>query len=233
MGAPTLTSTPVREPASPVAPAHVPETLACRILDIVGAAVLLVLLSPLMLAIMIAVRLDSPGSPIFRQKRIGHGLRPFQITKFRTMRTDSDASEHQAFVAGFITGSVEAQPQGEGGALFKLTADPRVTRVGAFLRRTSLDELPQLWDVLRGSMSLVGPRPCLEYELEWYPAEALERFAVKPGITGLWQVSGRSETTFEEMIALDIDYARRHAVLFNVRILLRTIPVVLLGKGAA
>jgi lipopolysaccharide/colanic/teichoic acid biosynthesis glycosyltransferase len=235
MEASTMTSsTPITQaaPAQVASPVFVPEPLACRILDIVGSLALLVVLSPLMLAILIAVRLDSPGNPIFRQRRMGHGVRPFTITKFRTMRTGSDHSEHRSFVHGFISGNAEPQPHSEG-SLFKLTTDPRVTRIGAFLRRTSLDELPQLWDVLCGSMSLVGPRPCLEYELEYYPQAALERFAVKPGITGLWQVSGRSELTFEEMIALDIDYARQISAMLNVRILLRTIPVVLLGKGAA
>jgi lipopolysaccharide/colanic/teichoic acid biosynthesis glycosyltransferase len=202
--------------------------IACRILDIAVAAVALVLLSPLLLVMALWIRLDSHGPALFRQERRGHGTRPFVVNKFRTMHVNTTNDEHVAYVQSLIAGDAKRNEK-----LFKLVADDRVTRIGRVLRKTSVDELPQLINVLRGDMSLVGPRPCLDYELAKYPPHAFARFAVKPGITGLWQVSGRSELGFDEMIALDIEYAQRPSFWLNVRILLRTLPVVLLGSGAA
>jgi lipopolysaccharide/colanic/teichoic acid biosynthesis glycosyltransferase len=202
--------------------------IACRTLDLVVATVAVVCLLPLLLMIAIWIRLDSKGPALFRQERRGRGVTPFVVNKFRTMHTNTSTDEHRAFVQRLIEG--EAERHGE---LFKLVADNRVTRAGRILRKWSLDELPQLINVLLGNMSLVGPRPCLDYELEKYPPHAFGRFAVKPGITGLWQVSGRSQLSFDEMIALDLDYAREQTFWLNVRILLRTLPVVLLGRGAA
>ena len=199
---------------------------ACRALDLIGSIVLLVLLSPLLAAIAIAIRLDSPGVPIFRQKRIGRDLEPFTVNKFRTMRHDAADAPHRDYVVQLIT-------RGHERPMAKVAGDDRVTRLGHILRRTSLDELPQLWNVVRGEMSLVGPRPPIPYEVEKYPPEWMGRFAVKPGVTGLWQVSGRSELTLAEMIALDLEYTRRRSLLFNVEILLRTIPTVLNRRGAA
>lgn len=203
---------------------------ACRALDIAVALLALVVLSPVLLALAILIRLDSKGGPLFRQERLGRDMRPFIVNKFRTMHLDSDRAndEHVAFVQSFIAGDAERQAQ-----LFKLSADERVTRIGRLLRKSSLDELPQLLNVLLGTMSLVGPRPCLQYEAERYPPHAFARFAVKPGITGWWQVCGRSQLSFEQMIALDVEYARRRSLWFNLRILARTLPVVLLGRGAA
>ncbi|MHB1568838.1 MAG: sugar transferase, partial [Solirubrobacteraceae bacterium] len=166
---------------------------------------------------------------IFSQRRVGRGLAPFTVRKFRTMRYGASPEVHRAFVLDLIEGQTPERT----GPLFKLTGDGRVTRAGRFLRRSSLDELPQLWNVLRGEMSLVGPRPAIAYEVEHYPAEWFTRFAVKPGITGLWQVSGRSKLTISEMVGLDIEYVRRRSLWLNLRILTRTIPVVLLARGAS
>lgn len=206
--------------------------IACRALDLLVAGLLLVVLAPLLLVIVIAIVLDSPGRAIYRQERFGRGLKPFVVNKLRTMRADAGHDAHRAFVKSLITGE-ETSPYAQPG-LFKLgSEDDRITRLGSFLRRSSLDELPQLWNVVRGEMSLVGPRPPVSYEIEHYPVTAFGRFAVKPGLTGLWQVSGRSQTTFEEMIQLDLEYARRRSLWLNLQILARTVPVVLRGKGAA
>jgi lipopolysaccharide/colanic/teichoic acid biosynthesis glycosyltransferase len=202
--------------------------IACRTLDLAVALVALVLLTPLLLAIALWIRLDSRGPALFRQERRGRDMEPFVVNKFRSMQVNTPNDEHVAYVQSLIAGDAERKE-----TLFKLVADERVTRAGRLLRKSSLDELPQLVNVLIGNMSLVGPRPCLDYELEKYPPHAYGRFAVKPGITGLWQVSGRSQLSFDEMIALDLDYAGQQSFWFNVRILLRTLPVVLFGRGAA
>jgi lipopolysaccharide/colanic/teichoic acid biosynthesis glycosyltransferase len=202
--------------------------IACRMLDLVVALVALVLLAPLLFVIALWIRLDSRGPALFRQERRGHGMQPFVVNKFRSMQVNTPNDEHVAYVQSLIAGDAERKE-----TLFKLVADERVTGAGRVLRKSSLDELPQLINVVRGDMSLVGPRPCLDYELEKYPPHAFGRFTVKPGITGLWQVSGRSQLSFDEMIALDLDYARQRSLRFNVKILLRTLPVVLFGKGAA
>jgi lipopolysaccharide/colanic/teichoic acid biosynthesis glycosyltransferase len=201
---------------------------AIRLLDLAGAALLLALLSPLLVLVAVAVRLDSPGPAIYRQRRLGRHMRPFSVAKVRTMRAGVDAGAHRAHVLEMIS-------YGERGArpMTKLEEDRRVTRVGAFLRRTSIDELPQLWNVLRGEMSLVGPRPPIQYEVDRYPAEAFRRFAVRPGITGLWQVRGRSLLSFAQMIELDAEYVARRSLALNLKILLLTVPTVLNGKGAA
>ncbi len=204
---------------------------ACRALDVIVSAMLLVTLMPLMAAIGLAVRLDSPGPSLFRQRRLGRRQRPFTIHKFRTMRDGVDHAIHKTYVLQLIAG--ETPTSAEEGPRFKLNGDERVTRLGRILRKTSADELPQLWDVLRGHMSLVGPRPPLEYEVEHYPEHWFDRFHVKPGISGLWQVSGRSELTLEEMIELDVEYVTRRSFWLNVAIIARTIPVVLSRKGAS
>jgi lipopolysaccharide/colanic/teichoic acid biosynthesis glycosyltransferase len=205
--------------------------IACRALDIVGALVMLIALLPALAIIGLAIRFDSPGGALFRQRRVGRDLDLFTVNKFRSMHSSAPSDTHRAYVLDLITGEHVVKP--EGGDLYKLTGDARVTRVGRLLRRSSLDELPQLWNVLRGEMSLVGPRPSIPYEVERYPEAWCARFSVKPGLTGLWQVSGRCQLTWEQMIQLDLEYVRRRSFWFNVWILLRTIPVVLLGKGAA
>jgi lipopolysaccharide/colanic/teichoic acid biosynthesis glycosyltransferase len=205
--------------------------LLCRMLDIGLSVVLLILLLPLIAVIAIAIRLDSPGPVLFRQRRFGRDAEPFVVTKFRTMHHGVAHDSHRTFVLGLIAGDHPERPNG--GPRFKMVEDERVTRVGSFLRRSSVDELPQLWNVLRGDMSLVGPRPPIPYEVEHYPAHWFARFAVKPGVTGLWQVSGRSELALEEMIRLDVEYVRRRSVWLNISILARTIPAVLSGRGAS
>lgn len=204
---------------------------SCRALDIVGSAALLILLSPLLALIAILVRLDSPGSPIFRQRRVGRDTVPFTVNKFRTMHDGVPHDRHREYVLGLIAG--EQREHTTPGPKFKMTGDARVTRFGRALRRSSLDELPQLWNVLRGEMSLVGPRPAIPYEVEHYPPHWFARFAVKPGVTGLWQVNGRSTVTLEEMVRLDVEYAQRRSLWLNIAILLRTVPAVLSGRGAS
>jgi len=203
--------------------------VAIRLLDLLGASALLILLSPLLLIVALIVRLDSPGPAIFRQRRLGRDLEPFMVAKFRTMHEGAAADAHRSHVEAMIADDNKrgTRPMG------KLQEDARVTRSGSFLRRASLDELPQLWNVLRGEMSLVGPRPPIQYEVDRYPPEAFRRFAVRPGVTGLWQVRGRSLLTFSQMIDLDSEYVERRSLGFNIKILLLTLPTVIHGKGAA
>jgi exopolysaccharide biosynthesis polyprenyl glycosylphosphotransferase len=203
-----------------------------RGLDIAGSLSLLILLSPLFLLIAALVKLKSPGPVFYRQTRVGQMRKTFTCFKFRTMRVDADHGIHQEFVSSFIKSGAQAQEAGRKG-VFKITDDPRVTRLGRILRRTSLDELPQLWNVLRGDMSLVGPRPPVPYEVEQYqPWHCRRVLEAKPGLTGLWQVSGRSRTTFDEMVRLDLRYARACSLWTDLRILLATPRAVIAGKGA-
>jgi lipopolysaccharide/colanic/teichoic acid biosynthesis glycosyltransferase len=204
---------------------------AKRTLDVAGSTALLMALGPVFLCVAAAVKLTSRGPVFFRQQRVGEAGQPFTMFKFRTMQVNADPRIHQEYVEKFIK-SNHAAAAGNG-AVFKLVNDPRVTLVGDFLRRSSLDELPQFWNVLRGDMSLVGPRPPLPYEVaqykQWHRRRVLE---AKPGITGLWQVTGRSRTTFDEMVRLDLRYARSHSVWTDLNILLATPKAVLSGKGA-
>jgi lipopolysaccharide/colanic/teichoic acid biosynthesis glycosyltransferase len=204
---------------------------AKRALDIAGSLALLALFAPVALAAFAAVKLTSPGPAWYRQVRVGRGGEPFTMLKFRSMSMDGGHAIHQDYVTWFITSSGQ-QPR-TGGEVFKLTDDPRVTPVGRFLRKTSLDELPQFWNVLRGDMSLVGPRPALPFEVEkyqpWHRRRVLE---AKPGITGLWQVTGRSRTTFDEMVRLDLRYARTRSLWTDIKILAATPRAMISGKGA-
>jgi lipopolysaccharide/colanic/teichoic acid biosynthesis glycosyltransferase len=204
---------------------------ALRVLDLTIALITLVLAVPVLLIAAIAVRLTSPGPALFRQRRLGRGEHPFTVLKLRTMQTNAADGRHRDYVRQLID-SDNAQ-RAERNDLFKLVVDDRVTRVGRWLRRTSLDELPQLWNVVRGEMSLVGPRPVIPYEAEIYPAWYRERFQVKPGMTGLWQVSGRNRRTYEEMVELDIEYVRRRSLMLYLTILARTVPALLLRREAA
>jgi lipopolysaccharide/colanic/teichoic acid biosynthesis glycosyltransferase len=192
-----------------------------------ASLVLLLAVLPLLVAA-IAIKLDSRGPVLFRQERVGLGGRRFTLLKLRTMVVDGDDSEQRRFMSAVVAG--EARPD-EG--LFKLARDLRVTRVGRTLRRFSLDELPQLVNVLRGEMSLVGPRPPLPFEVELYDDLARRRLDALPGMTGLWQVSGRARLPFQEQVVLDLAYLERASVAEDVRILLRTPKVVLSGDGAA
>ena len=198
---------------------------AKRAMDVIGSAVCLVLLSPLLLLLAIAIVVDSGRPVLFRQVRLARGMREFRVLKFRTMKLGATPEMHREYITKLATGQADAD------TLKKLTGDPRVTRVGRFLRRTSLDELPQLLNVLIGNMSLVGPRPALDYELEHYQQRHFQRFAVKPGMTGLWQVSGRNELGFTEMLDLDAEYATSGNLLADVKILAKT-PMAAISKAA-
>jgi lipopolysaccharide/colanic/teichoic acid biosynthesis glycosyltransferase len=203
-----------------------------RALDVAGSVALLLLLLPACLIIAALVKLTSPGPVLFGQQRVGDKGRPFRMLKFRTMHVNADHAIHQQYIKQFIGSSDPARACARDG-FFKIVNDPRVTPIGRFLRKTSLDELPQFWNVLVGEMSLVGPRPPLAYEVEqykpWHYRRVLE---AKPGITGLWQVTGRSRTTFDDMVRLDLRYARSHSVWSDVKILLATPRAVFSGKGA-
>jgi lipopolysaccharide/colanic/teichoic acid biosynthesis glycosyltransferase len=212
-----------------------------RCFDLVFTSVLFLLLLPLMLLIAAAIKLDSRGPALFVQERvgarpraqngrIGWEVRTFRLYKFRSMVTNADPSTHQAHVRAFVRGRVTGAQGGH--ARFKLAHDPRLTRVGRLLRRTSLDELPQIINVLKGEMSLVGPRPVPAYEVaEYQPADA-ERLLALPGMTGLWQVSGRADVPFVEMMRMDRQYVRARSFWLDLKILGATIPAVLSGRGA-
>ena len=203
---------------------------AKRALDVLVAGAALVLLGPLLLAIVVAIRVTSRGPAVFRQERLGRGGRPFVMFKFRTMYTDTDDTVHRAYVTQLLT--QDAPATGGSAGLFKLEADPRITPVGRWLRRTSLDEIPQLVNVLRGEMSLVGPRPALAWEAQLYTDGDYRRFDVLPGLTGLWQVSGRSRLSMRQALALDVEYVRRRNLWFDLVILARTIPTVLRSEAS-
>jgi lipopolysaccharide/colanic/teichoic acid biosynthesis glycosyltransferase len=205
-----------------------------QMMDIIGSAMMLILLSPLLLIIAIAIRATSKGPVLFRQERVGQYGRNFSFLKFRSMRTNNNQEVHKEYVTRLISGEAQEQlSNGNGKSVYKLANDSRVTRLGKFLRRTSLDELPQLVNVLKGDMSLVGPRPAIPYELAayqtWHRRRVLE---VKPGITGLWQVTGRSRVKFDEMVRLDLRYATSWSPWLDIKILIRTPGAVIGGAGA-
>jgi lipopolysaccharide/colanic/teichoic acid biosynthesis glycosyltransferase len=212
------------------------ESFARRCLDLVLAAGLIVLLAPVMIGVAVAVRLDSRGPAMFRQRRVGYREREFTVYKFRSMRLDADEERHRQYVSALIGGDAAENGGGDTGGgedLYKLAVDDRITPVGRRIRSWSIDELPQLFNVVLGDMSLVGPRPAIPYEVASYPAWYSKRFAVKPGLTGLWQVSGRNQRTYEEMVSLDIDYAESRSFLGDLAILARTPRAVLGRKGVA
>jgi exopolysaccharide biosynthesis polyprenyl glycosylphosphotransferase len=199
-----------------------PQMAIKRTMDVVLTTAGLAVVWPLFMLIAVAVKLDSKGPVIFRQRRMGVGGRPFEILKFRTMVVDAEAQK----------ASLQHLNEYSDGRLFKIKRDPRVTRVGRILRRTSLDELPQLWNVLRGEMSLVGPRPCVPEEMATYAPHHMERLFVVPGVTGPWQVNGRNTITdFEQVVRLDQEYIRTWSIASDLLILLKTLPS-LLGRGA-
>lgn len=219
-----------------------------RGVDAVASAILLLAFAPLMAVIAILVKLDSSGPVFFKQERVGSQPRlrngrvvwervTFECYKFRSMHQNSDSARHKAFFEAFVKNDEQAMRELAGddddaSLKFKMKKDPRITRVGAFLRKTSLDELPQLWNILRGDMSLVGPRPAIPYEVEMYAPEFLERLNAKQGLTGLWQVKGRSAMSFEDTMELDVWYARNKNFWLDIKILLETPLAVLAGKGA-
>ncbi len=196
---------------------------AKRLIDLAAATVLLLLLAPLLALVALAILLDSCGPVFFRQTRVGRGGKPFTIYKFRSMRTDADEAVHREYVTTLL----RATNAGQDTAMRKVPNDRRITRIGAIIRKTSIDELPQLWNVLIGNMSLVGPRPPIPYEVEAYAPWMRRRLDVLPGITGLWQVSGRSQVSLDEMFQLDVSYVGRQSLALDLKILLLTITTVL------
>ncbi|KMQ49381.1 Undecaprenyl-phosphate galactosephosphotransferase [Chitinispirillum alkaliphilum] len=207
------------------------DNFAKRSIDILGSIIFITLFSPFFLIISVFIKLDSGGPVFFRQNRVGKAGKMFTVLKFRTMHENNAPDVHQYFIKNFISGSLNTQTDSH--CRYKIQNDMRVTRVGHFLRKTSLDELPQFFNVLRGEMSLVGPRPAIPYEVEeyglWHRRRALE---VKPGITGIWQVSGRSRTRFDQMVRMDIRYIERSSLWLDFQLMLQTPFAVLRARGA-
>lgn len=251
-------ATPVSLPARPMSrqqPTQRPTRylrqylIAKRWMDIIVASALLIFFSPLMLAIAVLIKLDSPGPVIFSQERVGAKVRgkggkrsweasAFTVYKFRTMYHNADSERHRAFVQALIRKDDQTMSALQGGKTegpnkYKMVNDPRITRVGKWLRKTSLDELPQLWNVLKGDMSLVGPRPPIAYEVDMYTPAHMQRLAAKPGLTGLWQVTSRSSVDFDTMVDLDVSYIENQSFWLDLEILAKTPVAVLRGKGAA
>jgi lipopolysaccharide/colanic/teichoic acid biosynthesis glycosyltransferase len=209
-----------------------------RTLDVALASVLIAVSSPLLLLLWCLVRWTSPGPAFFRQERVGRHMKPFTMLKLRSMYVDNDDQMHRAYVTGMLSadetagGSAGVETTAPNGMLFKLVADPRITPFGRWLRKTSLDELPQLINVLRGDMSLVGPRPMLPWEAELLTETYRPRFAVKPGLTGLWQVSGRSRLTMRTALELDVEYVQCRSTTVDLMILVRTLPALFRGGAS-
>jgi len=204
-----------------------------RVFDLIVGGLLCIPILPFMGVVALIIKLDSPGPVFFRQERVGlHGA-TFRFLKFRTMSVSNDDTAHRDYVRGLIKDGDVASLDENGAEVYKLVGDARVTRFGTFLRKWSLDELPQFWNVLRGDMSIVGPRPALVYEVEAYKPWHRRRLEVAPGVSGLWQVAGRSRVGFDEMVFQDVIYGYNQSVLTDVSICLRTVPAVLMGRGAA
>jgi lipopolysaccharide/colanic/teichoic acid biosynthesis glycosyltransferase len=199
-----------------------------RAIDVAAALTIYTVGAPVLAAIALMVKITSRGPVFFRQIRLGKDGKPFVFYKFRTMQHNSDDAVHRNFAQRFINGHMD----GDHSRPYKMVRDPRVTLFGAFLRKTSLDELPQFWNVLRGEMSLVGPRPPIAYELAHYQEWHKDRLKAKPGLTGLWQVSGRSMVPFDEMVMLDLHYIANWSLALDLKIILKTFPVLLRGEGA-
>jgi lipopolysaccharide/colanic/teichoic acid biosynthesis glycosyltransferase len=218
------------KPASTIpAPANRNLPLSKRILDVAVASLALAALSPVMLAAALAIKLTSPGPVLFRQIRVGQAERPFAMLKLRTMHVGGDDSAHRELNKKEMLGDMSARA---GDGIFKLQDDARITAAGRFLRRFSIDELPQLFNVLKGDMSLVGPRPSLPWEVDLYSIEQRRRHQCVPGITGLWQVSGRNALSMPEMLALDVQYVERQSLMLDLLILLKTPYVVFFDRSA-
>jgi lipopolysaccharide/colanic/teichoic acid biosynthesis glycosyltransferase len=210
-------------------PARAPvwEAVVRRAIDIVVATVVLLLTLPILLVLALWIRRDSQGPALYRHQRIGLGGKAFTMYKFRSMRLGCDDRDHRALIAAELRGEDTSQ-----GGSTKVSNDSRVTRPGRLLRRTSLDELPQLLNVLRGEMSLVGPRPCLDWEADMFPPQYVERFSVRPGLTGLWQVRGRSTVGTLDMLRMDMEYVRNRGLRLDLFILLATVATLLKANGA-
>lgn len=210
--------------------ANLSKLVVKRLLDIIGSLVGLFVLSPVLLVIGLAIRLDSPGPALFRQTRVGLDGRHFTMLKFRTMRVGGDDSIHRDYIADLVRGEADSRMNEQGEPVFLLD-DPRITRLGDWLRKRSLDELPNLMNVLKGDMSLVGPRPPIPYEVELYDDRARRRISVKPGMTGLAQVNGRGSLTFWEIVELDLKYIDNWSLMLDLKILLETFPSVITQRG--
>ena len=203
-----------------------------ELFDFVAAFVGVVVLAPFLGIITIGIKLDSPGGAIFPRKQVGENGTEFTMYKFRTMFINNDDSAYKNYLTKYIQDSAPYKVDEEGMPVYKVTDDPRVSRFGSFLRKTNLDELPQLFNVLKGDMSLIGPRPDIPFAVGMYEDWHRQRLAVKPGITGLWQVQGRKNLSFEDMVRLDIEYIRRQSILLDIKILLKTIIVVFKKDGS-
>lgn len=203
-----------------------------RMLDILFTVLILLPLCVVVVIVGILICLDSKGSPFFRQKRIGLHGDEFSMLKFRSMYVKQDDTLHREVIKHYMQGERLSSDE-ESGVAYKLDNDPRITRIGRFIRKTSIDELPQLFNVLRGEMTLVGPRPPVPYEVELYSQRDWLRHAGKPGLTGYWQVYGRSQVTFQEMVELDIAYLQRQSLWEDVKLIALTIPVMITGRGGA
>ena len=199
-----------------------------RVIDLIGASALLILTAPIFAVAAIRIRRESPGPIFFRQVRLGLNKRPFTALKFRTMKVDTDQGTHREYIRSTMTSDATMNDNGT----YKLSRDGDVTPFGRFLRRTSLDELPQLINVLRGEMSLVGPRPCIEYETEFFQPHHFDRFLVPQGLTGLWQVTARANSTFGEALEMDVAYVRGWSLGLDLKLIFRT-PIALLRQRKA
>lgn len=204
--------------------------LAKRLTDLAVATVCLALLSPVLIIVAVVIRRTTPGPALFRQMRLGKDRDQFVLYKFRTMYADCRDDVHREYVTKLLT--EDDPPDGGRAGVYKLEHDARITPIGRLIRRTSIDELPQLFNVIRGDMSLVGPRPALPWEADLLDAAELVRFCVPPGLTGLWQVSGRNSLTMKQGLELDVEYVRKQRLAFDLWILIKTIPVVLSTRGA-
>jgi lipopolysaccharide/colanic/teichoic acid biosynthesis glycosyltransferase len=198
-----------------------------RVVDIVVSATLLVALGPVMLLTALAVSLNTPGPVFFRQRRIGEDGVEFDMLKFRSMRHNVSAKKHQDAIKIYMAGG---KLNNDGGSPYKLKGDSRITRVGQIIRKTSIDELPQLWNVLMGQMSMVGPRPPVPYEVQLYTPHEMERLKGKPGITGPWQVYGRNKVTFATMIEMDIEYLAQRSIWQDLKLIALTVPAAIHGE---
>lgn len=203
-----------------------------NMVDRVSAFLAIIALSPLLALIAIWIRLDSPGNPLFRQERVGKNGRRFILYKFRSMYMDHDDSKYKAFLHKYLQENVSSRLDEHGQDVYQLIRDPRVTRVGRLLRKTNLDELPQLFNIMKGEMSFIGPRPDIPFAVQMYKEHHWKRFDVTPGITGLWQTSGRKNLSFEDMVRLDVEYASRRSLLLDIKIVLATVRTVLGMQGS-
>jgi len=202
------------------------------LLDRVLALCAIVIISPLLGIIALAIKLNSPGSVLFRREQVGEKGETFTAFKFRTMHTDNDDSEYKGYLVRYILENAPYKINPDGQAIYKVVDDPRVTRFGSLLRKTNLDELPQLVNILKGEMSFVGPRPDVPFAVSMYKSWHLKRLDIKPGITGLWQVCGRKELPFEGMVRLDLSYIKRQSLLLDAKIMLLTVGTILKGDGS-